>query len=164
VRRSLAEVLTSVRPVVLEMAETMPGPPGVVWELITDWEHQGDWMLEATDFVVTSEHREGPGVTAEATVTIGGITTRDEVCVTVWEPASRLVIEHRGWVTGRGDLQLVQLGPNRTFLLWTEELTPPLGLPGALGLTAFKPLMRRVFKRDLRVLAGLVRAATRSSG
>ncbi len=59
----------------------MPGPPEVVWELITDWEHQDDWMLEASDFVVISEHREGVGVEAEATIKIGGIKTRDKVRV-----------------------------------------------------------------------------------
>jgi hypothetical protein len=53
------------------MAATMPGPAHVVWELVTDWEHQDDWMLEASDFVVTSEHREGLGVEAEATIVFG---------------------------------------------------------------------------------------------
>lgn len=161
-RRRPVEVLTKGWPVVTEVGEMMPGPPGVVWDLITDWERQGDWMLEASDFVVTSEHREGVGVTAEATVTIGGITTRDKVRVVVWEPSRRLVIEHGGRVTGRGDLHLTQLGPDRTHLFWTEQLAPPLGVLGALGISAFKPLMRRVFKRDIKVLAALVRAATRA--
>ena len=145
-------------PVVLEMAETLPGPPDIVWELITDWEHQGDWMLEASDFVVTSEQREGIGVEAEATITIGGITTRDKVRVVGWEPPRRLAIEHLGWVSGRGEIYLTPLGRDRTHLFWREELEPPVGLLGAVGITAFKPVMRRIFKRDLRVLSGLTRA------
>jgi hypothetical protein len=40
-------------------------------------------------------------------------------------------------------------------------LSPPLGALGALGLTGFKPVMRRIFARDLRVLAALVRARTK---
>ena len=145
-------------PVVLEMAETLPGPPDIVWELITDWEHQGDWMLEASDFVVTSEQHEGIGVEAEATITIGGITTRDKVRVVGWEPPRRLAIEHLGWVSGRGEIYLTPLGRDRTHLFWREELEPPVGLLGAVGITAFKPVMRRIFKRDLRVLSGLTRA------
>ena len=145
-------------PVVLEMAETLPGPPDIVWELITDWEHQGDWMLEASDFVVTSEQREGIGVEAEATITIGGITTRDKVRVVGWEPPRRLAIEHLGWVSGRGEIYLTPLGRDRTHLFGREELEPPVGLLGAVGITAFKPVMRRIFKRDLRVLSGLTRA------
>jgi hypothetical protein len=151
-------------PVVTELVETMPGPPEVVWRLITDWENQGDWQLEARDFVVTSAAREGVGVIAEATVSIGGITTRDAVEVVAWTPNEHLAIEHKGWVSGRGDIRLTPLGsgahPERTHVYWIETLYPPLGLAGAVGLTAFKPLMTRTFKRDLRVLQGLVRAAT----
>jgi hypothetical protein len=145
----------------LEMAATMPGPAHVVWELVTDWEHQDDWMLEASDFVVTSEARAGVGVEAEATIRIGGITTRDRVRVVGWEPERTLSIQHDGWVSGRGDIHLTRLGPSSTHVFWREELRPPLGPVGALGIRAFRPLMRRIFERDLRVLAGLVRVASR---
>jgi carbon monoxide dehydrogenase subunit G len=148
--------------VVVEMAETVPGPPGVVWDLITDWEHQDDWMLEAADFVVTSEQREGIGVEAEATIKIGGITTRDKVRVVGWEPNRYLAIHHHGWVSGEGHIYLTPLGDDRTHVFWREELDPPVGVLGAIGMTAFKPLMGRLFRRDLRVLASLVRARSRS--
>lgn len=149
-------------PVAIEVSETMPGPIDVVWALITDWENLGDWQLEARDFTVLSEQREGIGVEAEATVKIGGIATRDKVRVSGWEPPKRLAIEHRGWVSGAGEMHLTPLGGDRTHLFWREELYPPLGALGALGLTGFRPAMRRIFARDLRVLAGLVRArATR---
>ncbi len=139
----------------------LPGPRAVVWGLITDWEHQDDWMLEARDFVVLTEQREGVGVAAEATVTIGGITTRDKVRVVGWEPERRLTIAHEGWVSGTGELTLWSAGGGReTYIAWREELEPPraLGVVGRIGLALFKPLMRYIFGRDLRVLAGLVRA------
>ena len=156
----LPRLVTKGWPVVIEMAETLPGPPEVVWGLITDWEHQDDWMLEASDFVVTSHQREGVGVEAEATIKIAGISTRDKVRVVAWEPRRRLAIEHLGWVRGRGEIFLTPLDGGRTHLFWREELEPPLGLAGALGLTGFKRLMRRIFVRDLRVLVGLTRART----
>jgi hypothetical protein len=89
-----------------------------VWTLITDWERQGDWMLEARDFVVTSAHRKGVGVEAEATVRIGGITTRDRVRVTGWDPPRRLSLQHVGWVTGTGDLILIPVGASETRVVW----------------------------------------------
>ncbi len=156
----LLELIRRGWPVAIELASTMPGPPATVWRLITDWEHQDDWMLEAGDFVVTSSHREGTGVTAEATITIGGISTRDAIEVVAWEPNRHLAIEHQGWVSGRGELHLTPLGADRTHLYWIEHLYPPLGLLGAVGLHGFKPLMERVFRRDLRVLQALVRAAS----
>ncbi|MDQ4065268.1 MAG: SRPBCC family protein [Actinomycetota bacterium] len=150
-------------PVVVTVDRVLPGPAATVWELITDWEHQDDWMLEARDFVVLTDQREGVGVEAEATVSIGGITTRDKVRVVAWEPQRRLAIAHEGWVSGTGELNLWPAkGGAETYLAWREELQPPpaLGIAGRVGLALFRPLMRRVFARDLRVLAGLVRAHT----
>lgn len=148
-------------PVLIEMWRELPGPTDVVWRLITDWEHQDDWMLEARDFVITSEHREGIGVTGRATVRIGGITTTDEVVVTGWEPERRLAIEHRGWVSGSAEMLLTELADGTTHILWREELVcSSLGALGSIGLTLFKPLMRLIFVRDLRILASLSRAAS----
>jgi uncharacterized protein YndB with AHSA1/START domain len=147
----------------IDMDIVLPGPPEIIWRLVTDWEHQDDWMLEARDFVVTSPHREGVGVEGEATVSIGGITTRDTVRVVTWEPLARLAIEHAGWVSGRGEFFITPLSENETHMYWQEELIPPLGPLGRIGLLLFRPLMRRVFQRDLKVLAGLVRAATKAS-
>lgn len=137
----------------------LPGPPEIVWELITDWEHQDDWMLEASDFAVVSSHREGVGVEAEATISIGGIKTRDRVRITQWEPGRLLGIAHLGWVSGHADMKLLPSNGS-TRLVWREHFTPPLGVVGALGMTLFKPIMCRIFMRDVRVLVGLVRART----
>ena len=150
----------------IDTSAVLPAPPATVWRLLTDWEHQDDWMLEASDFVVTSPHREGVGVEAEATIRIGGISTRDRVRVTAWEPEHRLVIEHLGWVSGAGDMRLTPTqghgrAAGHTVLDWRETLVAPrlLGPLGRIGLRGFAPLMRRVFERDLRVLVGLARAA-----
>ncbi len=143
---------------VIEVVDTMPGPPEVVWELITDWEHQGDWMLEATDFEVVGPQREGVGVEAKATVHVGPLRTRDRVRVSMWEPPRILVIEHLGWVKGAGEIQMVPIREG-TRMRWRETLFAPraLGPLGRAGLRLFTPRMKAIFQRDLRVLRGLVR-------
>jgi len=151
----VTDVVTRGWPVVLEMAATVPATPEDVWRLVTDWERQGDWMLEASDFVVTSAHREGVGVEAEATIRIAGVTTRDRIRVSVWQPPRRLTIEHLGWVSGHGEIYIAPAGAGRSRVFWREELHPPLGVLGAIGLSAFKPMMRRIFERDIEVLAQL---------
>jgi carbon monoxide dehydrogenase subunit G len=141
-----------MRPLVIESTVDLPAPPDVVWDLITDWERQGDWMLEASDIVVVSPRREGRGVEAEATVRIGGIATRDRIRVDVWDAPRHLGIEHLGWVGGRGDLRLSETRDG-TQLDWREELVPPWGLVGGLGIRLFRPLIARTFRRDARQLA-----------
>jgi uncharacterized membrane protein len=130
-------------------------PSGKVWSYLVDWEHLDRWMMEARDFKVTSEHREGVGVTAEATISIAGVTTRDSVRVSRWEPPTLLEIQHLGWVAGYGVMEAVPEWSG-TRVMWKESLWPPLGLAGAIGLRAFKPLMRRVFEHDLTLLKQLV--------
>jgi carbon monoxide dehydrogenase subunit G len=153
----------SRRPVVIEVLDTMPGPPEVVWELLTDWEHQGDWMLEASRFEVIGDQREGVGVEARATVRIGGLRTRDRIRVSMWEPPRILVIDHVGWVKGAGEIQLVPIREG-TRMRWRETLFAPklLGPVGRAGLRSLAPLMRRTFQRDLRVLRSLVRLRSSS--
>ncbi len=146
------------QPVVIEVFDTMPGPPEIVWELITDWEHQGDWMLEATDFEVIGNRRDGVGVEARATVRVGAIRTRDRVRVSMWEPPRILVLDHLGWVKGAGEIQMVPIREG-TRLRWRETLFAPrlLGPFGRLGLRLLAPKMKQIFQRDLRVLRSLVR-------
>lgn len=129
-------------------------PPNEIWPLLVDWERLDRWMLEASDIVVVGPRREGVGVEAEATVRIAGITTRDRIRVTTWEPHATLVIAHLGWVEGTGRLELRPV-PNGTELRWEERYDPPWGVLGYLGMLALRPLMRRVFERDLRALKRL---------
>jgi hypothetical protein len=83
----------------------------------------------------------------------------------MWEPPRILVIDHLGWVKGSGEIQLQPVAEG-TRMRWKETLFPPrkLGPVGRVGLRAAAPLMRRVFRRDLRVLRSLVAVRTRSTG
>lgn len=129
-------------------------PPEAVWPYLVDWEHLDLWMKEAREFRVIGEQREGVGVEAEATIRIAGITTHDRVRVTRWEPPAVLEITHLGWVKGTG---YMELSPNDegADMFWREELYPPLGFLGSIGLRLLTPTMKRIFQRDLRLLKRL---------
>ena len=58
-------------------------------------------------------------------------------------------------VRGRGYMEL-NPSDTGTHVFWREELWPPLGAIGRLGLRLYAPLLRRVFRRDLRLLRDLV--------
>lgn len=141
--------------VILEMSVTLPAPPEAVWPRLVDWEHLGDWMREASDFTVTSPQREGLGVTCTARIRIAGITTHDAIVVRRWEPPAWFVIEHLGWVKGRGTMHCRPVDGG-TYLWWQEALRPPLGWLGWIGMEALKPVLGRTFRRDLHLLHELV--------
>ena len=141
----------------LSVISTVEIPRAVetVWPYLVDWERLGEWMLEARDFAVVGDRREGVGVEATATVRIAGITTHDRIRVTRWEPPVILEIAHLGWVKGRGYIELSPTDEG-CHVFWREDLVPPLGPLGSIGIRAFAPMMRRVFQRDLEQLRALV--------
>lgn len=142
-------------PLIIEVATELAAAPEAVWGWLVDWEHLGDWMHEASDFEVVGDQREGVGVKARATIRIAGITTRDTITVSRWEPPEWLEIRHEGWVKGSG---LMQCRPSATgtYLWWRETLVPPLGWAGWAGMRMMQPVMRRIFDRDLNLLKGLL--------
>lgn len=149
-----------MRPVVVTVATDTSAAPQRLWDLLTDWENQGEWMREAADFEVTSPHRSGVGVTVATTVRIVGIATRDRIRVDIWQPPSEsnpghLGIIHLGWIKGRGDIHLTTQPDGRTRLDWTESLQPPLGIVGATGMRLLAPLFAHTFRRDLTLLRAL---------
>lgn len=145
---------------VVTVGAEISATPQRLWELLTDWENQGEWMREASDFEVVSAQRTGVGTTVATTVRIGGIATRDRIRVDVWQPpeepgGGHLGIVHLGWVKGRGDIRLTKLSDGRTRLDWIERLQPPHGLAGAAGMRLFAPLFARTFRRDLALLSAV---------
>lgn len=142
------------RQIVLTTAVDIDRRPEDVWPLLVDWEGLPRWMTEARDVRLVGDRREGVGVEAEATIRIAGITTTDRVRVTRWEPPSVLEVEHLGWVTGRGHMEVGRT-EHGVHLFWRETFRPPLGILGWLGMRFLAGTMRRIFQRDLRELKRL---------
>ncbi len=147
------------RSIHITMGVDIARPSEVVWPYLVDWENLDRWMTEGRGFRVIGGQREGVGVEAEATIRIGGITTTDRVAVTQWEPPVALEIAHLGWVSGSGYMELSPTEEG-SHLFWRESLVPPWGIIGRIGLRLFRPLLRRTFRRDLRILKELVEGET----
>jgi uncharacterized membrane protein len=143
------------RTLYISVAIDIDAPPEAIWPHLVDWENLPRWMREARDIRVVGPVREGVGVEAEAQVRIAGLRSTDRVRVTRWEPPAILELAHLGWVKGSGYMELTPLDRG-THVFWREELLPPWGILGAIGLRMLAPLMRRIFARDLRILRDLV--------
>jgi len=132
----------------------------VVWDVLTKWEEQPRWMLDAKEVHVTSEHREGVGVELRCPTNLLGFTVQDTMRVTRWEPPHMLEVVHTGRIiTGIGAFELSERDGG-TRIGWWEEVDPPLGALGEFGANLFvAPIVRRIFRRSLRNLARASEAA-----
>ncbi|TVR38130.1 MAG: SRPBCC family protein [Nitriliruptor sp.] len=141
----------------LEITRHVAAPRQVLWDVLTDWERQPDWMLDAKAVHVLTPQRTGEGVTLRCPTNLMGVTVQDIMRVTGWEEPSYLEVTHLGKIiTGYGAFELAEDGPQATVLTWWEEVDPPLGALGEWGAsTLVLPILRRIFGRSLRNLAEL---------
>jgi hypothetical protein len=129
-------------------------PAEVVWQTITDWPGQGDWMLGTrieVDGVGDGRHL---GARFRAFTGVGPLGARDPMEVVEWDPPKRCVVRHLGNVVqGDGVFEVVELGPERARFLWTELLDLPLGALGRFGWPLVRPTFRAGVAYSLRRMA-----------
>lgn len=135
---------------------TIDAPADVVWARLADIADHVRWMADADAIRFTGERRTGVGTTFECDTRIGPLRTTDLMEVTEWREGRSLGVRHTGLVSGAGRFVL---GGNRlasTSVTWDERLRFPWWLGGpAAGLVA-APVLRRVWRGNLRRLARLV--------
>lgn len=138
-------------------------PAEAVWEAITDWEGQGEWMLGTR--VETTSEGEGRylGATLSAFTGVGPAGFTDTMEIVEWEPPRRCVVRHTGKVVrGDGVFEVVELGPERSRFLWSELLDLPLGALGRAGWPLVRPVFRAGVEQSLRKMARLCEARYRA--
>ncbi|MFP4148377.1 MAG: SRPBCC family protein [Nitriliruptoraceae bacterium] len=144
----------------LELTQRVAAPRTVVWTVLTTWERQSEWMLDAKAVHVLTPERTGEGVTIRCPTNLLGVTVQDVMRVTGWEEPAYLEVTHLGRIiTGTGAFELAEDGPDATVVTWWEEVDPPLGALGEWGAsTLARPILARIFARSLRNLAALAEA------
>jgi hypothetical protein len=144
----------------LEVVQDVDAPRATVWALLTSWERQPEWMLDAKEVHVLTPERTGEGVTLRCPTNLMGITVQDVMRVTGWREPSYLEVTHLGKIiTGYGAFELAEVDAATTRITWWEEIDPPLGAFGEWGASTFVlPIIRRIFARSLRGLAELAEA------
>jgi uncharacterized protein YndB with AHSA1/START domain len=113
----------------IRVSTEIDAPPGRVWDAVADISTHVRWMADAESITFTSATTSGP-------------------------------VQHAGVVTGTGEFTLAGTGPGstRTTFGWAERLRFPWWLGGPLGALVAKPVLRAIWKGNLRRLRGLVEA------
>lgn len=131
----------------METVVELPVPPAQAWKVLTDWERQADWMLDADRVAVRSSLREGVGVRLEVRTRIAGVPAFVEPMeVLEWDPPRRLTLRHGGPVAGVGTWRL-EATTGGTRFTWTEDIRLRVPVVGGLAAWCYAPLMRRLMSR-----------------
>jgi hypothetical protein len=137
----------------IELSEPVDvaAPAEVVWQTVTDWASQGEWMLGTRVRPTGGGDGRRLGATLEAVTGIGPVGVTDRMEIVEWTPPRRCVVRHLGRVVrGEGVFEVLPLGPERARFRWSELLDLPLGRLGALGWPLVRPAFRAGMAFSLR--------------
>jgi hypothetical protein len=124
-----------------------------VWDDLSDVASHVDWMEDAVSITFTGDRRAGVGAVFDCVTRVGPLTLVDRMEITEWEPGRRMGVRHAGVVAGEGRFTLGPAGSGRTRFTWDEELAFPWWLGGPVGAAAGAPVLRLIWRRNLRNLA-----------
>lgn len=147
----------------VELAVRVRAPARAVWDAVTDWAAQGEWMTATRVRPVDGDGR-GMGGRIEAFTGLGPLGFLDTMVVTEWLPPSRCAVLHTGRLvrgTGAFAVEEAEGEPGAARLVWYEDLELPAGAFGTVGWLLLRPLVRLGVLRSLRRLARSVECGER---
>jgi uncharacterized protein YndB with AHSA1/START domain len=127
-------------------------PPDVVWDDVRHIASHVEWMADAYEIRFRGDQREGVGTSFECETRVGPLRTTDVMEITAWDPGRLIGVRHRGLVTGEGAFTLTAVPGGRTEFRWQELLHFPWWLGGPLGERLGAPVLRAVWRRNLKRL------------
>jgi hypothetical protein len=130
--------------------------PAETWRVVEAIERHVDWMADAESIRFVGTQTRGEGTSFDCVTRIGPIRLTDRMTVIEWDRGKLVGIEHRGVVTGRGRFTLRRRRHGRTWFQWNERLTFPWWMGGPIGAIVAKPVLRRIWRNNLRRLKSIV--------
>jgi hypothetical protein len=162
----------------LQREVDVAAPAAAVWDYVTDWPRQREWVPNT--WVENLDVAEGVGGRFRAWSGIGqvapgagrGLSRRgvgfwDPMTITAWERTpdggGRCEVLHLGAVVrGEGEFEVLSRGPQSSRFVWAEVVVLPLGRCGALGWPLVRPVVTRVIDRALRTMRDRVEHLVRT--
>jgi carbon monoxide dehydrogenase subunit G len=139
----------------IRIGTTIAAPPAEVWCVIEPVERHGEWMTDAESIRFTTAQTRGVGTAFDCVTRVGPFRTTDHMAIVEWDAPRAMGIEHRGVVTGAGRFTLDPEDTGTRFT-WSEQLTFPWRMGGPVGAFLARPVLRTIWRRNLRRLKGLV--------
>lgn len=132
---------------------TVYARPERVWEALTAWDRQSEWVLGTRVYATALEGRAtGGGLTA--ITGIGPLAFTDNMVITEWSPPRLCRVRHTGRVVrGTAAFEVVADGDNRAVVIWSEHIVAPLGKVGEYAGPVVRPLAALALRWSLRRFA-----------
>ena len=146
----------------IRVSTVIEAPRRSVWEDVRDIASHVEWMADAVAIRFTSRQRKGVGTTFDCDTRIGPFALTDRMEVVEWRPRRVMGIRHVGLVAGAGRFRLKRAGRGRTRFTWDEQLRFPLWMGGPVAAAVASPVLRAVWKGNLRRLKARIEAAQTS--
>jgi carbon monoxide dehydrogenase subunit G len=137
------------------VSERISRSPDEVWDELERLEDHAEWMADAVGVEFLGEQRRGVGTRMEVNTRVGPLRTNDVLEFTRWDPPHAMAVSHRGLFGGEGEFLLTRDGSG-TRIVWTERLRFPWFLGGPIGAVAARPILRRIWRGNLRRLKGRI--------
>lgn len=137
----------------LERVVEVAAPAAAVWDYVTDWPRQAEWVpltrVENVDEAV------GLGGRFRAWTGLGPVGFWDPMTITAWERmpdgGGRCEVLHLGAVVkGEGEFTVLAVDDRTSRFVWAEVVVVPFGTLGALGWRLARPVVERFVDHGLR--------------
>lgn len=136
----------------IRVSTAIDATPAEVWADLEDIGSHAEWMHDAVAIRFLTAQTSGVGTRFECDTKVGPLGLTDVMEITEWEPGKAMGVRHTGLVTGVGRFTLKRMRGGRTQFQWKERITFPLWLGGPVTAFAAKPVLRWVWRRNLRDL------------
>lgn len=130
----------------------IPHPIDEVWDDLRQLEQHVEWMADAERMDFLSESTRGVGVAMAVRTRVGPFVTTDVIEVREWDELRRIGVSHRGLVSGTGAF-LLSPTKRGTRFVWDEDLTFPWYLGGGVTAQLARPVLRHIWRGNLRRFA-----------
>jgi hypothetical protein len=141
-----------MRRVIVEVRSDFPVDVATLWDELSQIEHHNRWMADAQSIEFAGSQRTGVGTVFNCVTRIGPFVTHDLLAITEWEHMARIGVQHKGIVTGEGDFTLEAPSAGTSRLIWREQLRFPWWGLGSCGAWVARPVLRAVWRGNLRRL------------
>jgi hypothetical protein len=136
----------------IERSVDVAEPAGQVWDYVTDWPRQAEWIPHTR--VENLDEARGLGGRFRAWSGVGRVGFWDPMVITAWERGAdgsgRCEVLHRGKVVkGEGEFAVVARGEDASTFVWAEVVVLPLGPVGAAGWRVAHRAVERLIDRGL---------------